>query len=383
MLPFKRAGLLSAKSPFISFARSPRLQRRGGECSSNRSPWREAFPRSFHLIGIYPVPLSPCIGSLSGEHTATPMKKCILARFAMLPICLALFVITSAVAQTPPTPQEVISQLMGTWKGTVTAYYYGKAYTTGTFTSTIEPLGSKGLGFIENTTLYLPKEKPYKSINWYYDTGTSAGTSSQNGVTTDNSTGTWSIDKITITFNDIEGADNSTTQSQYVLIDGQTINLTASSSLDQRAVGTLKRIIAPTLTFDQPITPIAYSYRANFPLTASSTSGGAITYTSSTPSVISVKGKTATIVGVGTATLTATVAAIANYDSATATRTLTVNKSTPTINFLQPKTPVTYVAGKKFTLIASSTSGGAITYTSSSPSVISVAGKTATIKGVG
>jgi len=313
------------------------------------------------------------------------MKKCILARFAMLPICLALFVITSAVAQSTPTPQEVISQLVGTWKGTATAYYNGKAYATETSIVTIETLGPKGLGFLVKDTSYRPKEQPITGINWYYDTGISEGTSSQNGETTDNSTGTWSINSRTITANDSvsDAYLDYTMQSQYVIVDGQTINATASSSLGQHAVGTLKRIIAPTLTFDQPITPIAYSYRANFPLTASSTSGGAITYTSSTPSVISVKGKTATIVGVGTATLTATVAAIANYDSATATRTVTVNKSTPTINFLQPKTPVNYIAGRKFTLTATSTSGGAITYTSSSPSVISVAGKTATIKGVG
>jgi len=149
--------------------------------------------------------------------------------------------------------------------------------------------------------------------------------------------------------------------------------------------GFIASLPAAIINFDQPITPMSYSYRANFPLTATSTSGGAITYTSSSPSVISINGKTASIVGVGTASLTATVAATDNYESATETRSVTVNKSTTTITFAKPKTPATYVkTGKqKFTLIATSTSGGAITYTSSSPSVISINGRVATIKGAG
>jgi len=142
-------------------------------------------------------------------------------------------------------------------------------------------------------------------------------------------------------------------------------------------------IPTPTVTFTQPITPMAYSYGANFLLTAASTSGGAVTYTSSNPNVISVSGKTATIRGVGTATLTATVAAIANYSSATASRSVTVNKITPTVTFTQPTTPVVYVDGKTFQLTATSTSGGTITYSSSNPNVISVSGSTATIKGKG
>jgi hypothetical protein len=58
-------------------------------------------------------------------------------------------------------------------------------------------------------------------------------------------------------------------------------------------------------------------------------------------------------------------------------------KIQPTVAFTQPTSPMTYVVGKKFGLIAASTSTGAITFTSSNKKVISVSGSTATIKGVG
>jgi len=139
----------------------------------------------------------------------------------------------------------------------------------------------------------------------------------------------------------------------------------------------------PTITFTQPATPVTYAAGKTFSLTATSSSGGTITYTSSSPYVISVTGKIATIRGVGTATLSAKVAATGNYTTASATRSVTVNKITPTVTFTQPTTPVVYASGKTFSLTATSSSGGAITYTSSAPSVISVIGRVATIKGKG
>ena len=138
-----------------------------------------------------------------------------------------------------------------------------------------------------------------------------------------------------------------------------------------------------TVSFTQATTPVMYAAGKTFVLSAASTSGGKITYSSSNPNVISVAGSTATLKGVGTVTLTASVAAKGNYTAASATRSVTISPITPTLTFTQPTSPIVYATGKTFVLSAASTSGGKITYSSSNPNVISVAGSTATLKGVG
>ena len=142
-------------------------------------------------------------------------------------------------------------------------------------------------------------------------------------------------------------------------------------------------IITPTVNFTQPATPVVYSAAKTFSLSASTTSAGTITYSSSSPKVISVSGSTATVKGVGTAIITATSASTANFTAAYASRSVTVIATTPTVNFTQPKSPIDYAAGKTFSLSATSTSAGTITYSSSAPRVISVSGSKATVKGVG
>jgi len=77
----------------------------------------------------------------------------------------------------------------------------------------------------------------------------------------------------------------------------------------------------------------AMSYgTAPFNPTATSTSGLAISYTSSNPAVATTSGTTVTIVGVGTTTITASQGGDGNYTAATAVpQTLTVGKGTATI----------------------------------------------------
>ena len=66
---------------------------------------------------------------------------------------------------------------------------------------------------------------------------------------------------------------------------------------------------------------------ADFNLTATSSSTGALTFTIADTNVATVTGSTTTIVGVGTSTVTVSQAADNNYNAATATMTLTVNKA--------------------------------------------------------
>src|SRR6185369_534840 len=80
----------------------------------------------------------------------------------------------------------------------------------------------------------------------------------------------------------------------------------------------------PTKTYGDPA----------FSLTATASSGLAVTYTSSNTAVVTVSGSSVTIVGAGTATITANQGGDANYNAAPAVaQILTVNKAVATITF--------------------------------------------------
>ena len=134
----------------------------------------------------------------------------------------------------------------------------------------------------------------------------------------------------------------------------------------------------PTLIFT-PIASQTYGV-APFPVSASSASSGAITYTViSGNSSATISGSTVTITGVGTVTLQASQAANGNYAAATATTTFAVTPATPTLAFLIAS-QIYGVA--PFTVSASSASTGAITYSwISGPATLS--GSTVTVTGVG
>lgn len=87
-----------------------------------------------------------------------------------------------------------------------------------------------------------------------------------------------------------------------------------------------------TLTWDNE--PVDHNVRvgSSFTLSASTTSGLALDYTSSNPAVLSVEGTTVTAVGVGEATITASQAGDCTYaEAAITTQVFTVNdKQTPT-----------------------------------------------------
>ena len=88
----------------------------------------------------------------------------------------------------------------------------------------------------------------------------------------------------------------------------------------------------PVITTNSLVGPCGFM---DFPLTTSSNSSGSFTHTSSDPSIVSIIGSnTASVKGSGVATIEATLAEDANYNSATATFTITVSKgnSIPTIS---------------------------------------------------
>jgi sugar lactone lactonase YvrE len=131
----------------------------------------------------------------------------------------------------------------------------------------------------------------------------------------------------------------------------------------------------PTITFS--VSDHTFGDAA-FPVTATSNSTGALTYTVvSGPATIS--GSTVTLTGAGTVVLQAAEAADSNYTAATQNATFTVGAGTPTISF----TVANHTFGDAaFPVTATSDSTGALTYTVvSGPATI--AGSTVTLTGAG
>ncbi|WKV12637.1 choice-of-anchor D domain-containing protein [Marivirga harenae] len=124
------------------------------------------------------------------------------------------------------------------------------------------------------------------------------------------------------------------------------------------------------------------SGEANYDLTATASSGLAVTYTSSDASVATVSGNTVTIVGVGTTEITASQVGDNNYNAASdVVQTLTVEKGDQSISF--NAIAIKKYGDTNFDLSATASSGLAVTYTSSDESIATVSGNTVTIVGVG
>ena len=138
--------------------------------------------------------------------------------------------------------------------------------------------------------------------------------------------------------------------------------------------------LAQTVTF--PALPVDLTVGSTTTLSATSSAGLAITFTSSNSAVASISGNTLTINSQGLAVITATAAASPIYNPASATQEVVVGQSGQTIYF--PTIPsVPYGVGT-VSLVASSTSGLPFTTTSSNTAVATVInGTTLQISGVG
>jgi endonuclease/exonuclease/phosphatase family metal-dependent hydrolase len=180
----------------------------------------------------------------------------------------------------------------------------------------------------------------------------------------------------------ISGPNNTVT-----ILKAGTVNITASQAGDAN-FNAAPDVVQPlvinkanqTITFGA-LSPVSVG-ASPFNLTATSSSGLAVTYTSSTPGVATVSGNTVTVVGGGSTTITASQVGDGNYNAAVAVpQTLVVNKIDQTITF-GPLTPVSFGVSP-FNLSATASSGLAITYTSSAPAVATISGNTVTIVGGG
>ena len=120
----------------------------------------------------------------------------------------------------------------------------------------------------------------------------------------------------------------------------------------------------------------------DFELTATASSGLAVSYQSSNTNVATISGSTVTIIGAGTTTITASQAGDANFNPATPVeQTLTVNLLDQTITFeaLDNKD----IDDPDFELTATASSGLTVSYQSSNTNVATISGSTVTIVGAG
>lgn len=143
------------------------------------------------------------------------------------------------------------------------------------------------------------------------------------------------------------------------------IRVNQSGNADYVAAPFVERTITlvkgqQTISFTQPETKTFGN--ASFALTASSSAGLPVSFSSSNPSVATVTGSAVTIVGVGTTTITASQAGNANYNAATnVQRTLTVNKATPSVAITSSSSGV--YSGTINLSTDKGGSSGAVTYT--------------------
>jgi len=141
-----------------------------------------------------------------------------------------------------------------------------------------------------------------------------------------------------------------------------------------------------TITF--PVQPgRAFTTGGTFSIGPAATglSSAAVTYSSTTGGVCTVAGSTVTIVSAGTCTIAANQAGDDNWNAATqATQNVTIGKGVNTITF-GAQAGQTYSADGTFAIspLATATSGLAVTYTSTTASVCTVAGSTVTIVSAG
>ncbi len=142
-------------------------------------------------------------------------------------------------------------------------------------------------------------------------------------------------------------------------------------------------LTAQIITGFAPATPITYSAGKTFALSATGGgSGNPVAFASTTTSICTVASNNVSVLTVGTCKLTANQAGNSTYSAAPQiSANIVVNKGSQTITFA-PLTDKILGAGT-FTLSATSDSGPAVTFTSTTTSVCTVSGSTVTLVAAG
>jgi hypothetical protein len=147
------------------------------------------------------------------------------------------------------------------------------------------------------------------------------------------------------------------------------------------AVGRNFQVTLATQTITFPAIP-TQTYGTPVPLSATASSGLAVTFVSTTATICAVSGTTATPLSSGTCTIKATQAGNVDYAAAPAvSRSFAVNHEAQTIAF--PAIPATTLITGSITLTATASSGLPVSYTSTTPAICTVSGSKVTLVALG
>jgi len=164
-----------------------------------------------------------------------------------------------------------------------------------------------------------------------------------------------------------------------------------SGSSSAALIVTVNPLIAQTISFTQPASPVTFSSGLQIPMVATGgASGNPVVFTLDAGSTATgnITGSTLTVTSIGTLVIDANQAGNSNYSAAAqAQRTVVVNELiAQTISFTQPASPVTYSSGLQIPLVATGgASGNPVVFTldASSTATGSIAGSTLTVITIG
>ena len=147
------------------------------------------------------------------------------------------------------------------------------------------------------------------------------------------------------------GDSNYTVPSSYQTFGAQTVTVTAAPQ---------------TISFTSAAASYTYASGLTFTVSASATSGLAVSFTSKTTGVCTVSGSTVSVLAAGACTIEATQPGDTNYQAATAVDvTFTINQATPVVTLVSSANPALVGGSVKFTATVSSTAGtpsGTVTF---------------------
>ena len=231
----------------------------------------------------------------------------------------------------------------------------------------------------------------YYKFNQGTANGTNTGLTSLTNSTINNFHGTLQGFALTgTTSNWVTGIARTSTTVSIVGPGTSTITAiqSASTQYSDASINTVLTVNGgpPTITNFATLNTFNVSYSIN-PLILvkpTSNSDGAFTYSINVDAsnIASVVGSVVTLKAVGTATITATQEASGNYTSGSTSATLTISLGTPILLRNAPYSSATITKNYgdgQFTLVASSDSSGAITYSSNTPSVASINSSTGVV----
>ncbi len=217
-------------------------------------------------------------------------------------------------------------------------------------------------GFAEQRTFYLDPFTQVSSIEWYIDTDPGEGSATNIAVTPG---GDIDLD-FTIPTASLAGG-NHTLGVRAARTDGSWGN-TSTTSFDVQETQTITFTSLAAATYGDP----------PFTLSGTSSSGLAVSYSSSNPLVATISENTVTITGAGTTVITASQAGDPGYAAAPdVTQSLLVNKADQSITF--GALALKGASDPAFTLNATSSSSLNISYSSSNLAVATISGNTVTI----